>query len=186
MAGLEGSGGTTPSDVLPGPSPTGRAVTRFRRTQCECACLLLLWRCAVRSYSWRRIGEWGRDPTLTVVNETARLLRARGVRFGFGFLAFAAVTVVTKLIARYHSFMGFAKYDDEGYLLISLKSFLNHGALYDDVFTQYGPFYYEFWGGVFSIFGIPVNHHGGRTMIMVVWVLSSLLIGLSTWRMTGS
>ena len=95
------------------------------------------------------------------------------------------MTVVTKLIARYHSFMGFAKYDDEGYLLISLKSFLNHGALYDDVFTQYGPFYYEFWGGVFSIFGIPVNHHGGRTMIMVVWVLSSLLIGLSATPKLG-
>jgi hypothetical protein len=128
----------------------------------------------------------GSGPTLTVVYETARLLRERGVRFGIGLLAFAGVTVFIYPIARDLIFAGFAKSDDEGYLLISLKSFLNHGALYDDVFTQYGPFYYEFWGGVFSIFGISVNHNGGRTVTMVLWVLSSLLIGLSTWRMTGS
>ena len=122
---------------------------------------------------------------MRVVNEASRLSRARGVRLGFGVLAFAAVTVVTYPIARYGIFTGFANYDDEGYMLISLKSFLNHGWLYD-VFNGYGPFYYEFWGGVFSIFGISVNHDGGRTVTMVVWVLSSLLIGLSTWRMTGS
>jgi len=127
-----------------------------------------------------------RGPTLRVVNETVRLSRARGVRLGFCVLAFAAVTVATYPIARYRAFTGFASYDDEGYMLISLKSFLNHGALYDDVFTGYGPFYYEFWGGVFSIFKIPVNHDGSRTATMVVWVLSSLLIGLSTWRMTAS
>jgi hypothetical protein len=123
---------------------------------------------------------------LRVVDETVRLSRARGVRLGFGALAFAAVTVATYLIARYRAFTSFASYDDEGYVLISLKSFLNHGALYDDVVTGYGPFYYEFWGGVFSIFDIPVNHNGSRTVTMVVWVLSSLLIGLSTWRMTTS
>jgi hypothetical protein len=123
---------------------------------------------------------------LRIVNEASRLSRARCVRLGFGVLAFAAVTVVTYPIACYRIFTGFACYDDEGFLLTSLKSFLDHGSLYDDVFTVYGPFYYEFWGGVFSIFGIPVNHDGGRTVTMVVWVLSSLLIGLSTWRMTRS
>jgi hypothetical protein len=116
----------------------------------------------------------------------ARLSRARGVRLGFGVLAFAAVTVVTYLIARLRIFTGFGVYDDEGYMLIALKSFLNHGSLYDDVFTGYGPFYYEFWGGVFSTLGIPVNHDGGRMVTMVVWVLSSLLIGLSIWRVTRS
>jgi len=123
---------------------------------------------------------------LRIVNEARRLSRAGGVRLGFGALAFAAVTVVTYPIACYRIFTGFASFDDEGYMLISLKSFLDHGSLYDDVFTVYGPFYYEFWGGVFSFFGIPVNHDGGRTVTMVVWVLSSLLIGLSTWCMTRS
>jgi hypothetical protein len=127
--------------------------------------------------------------TLRSVDEASReagkLSRARGVRLSFGVLAFAALTVATYPIARYQIFTGFADYDDEGYMLISLKSFLDHGWRYD-AFNGYGPFYYEFWGGIFSIFGIPVNHDGGRAVTMVVWVLSSLLIGLSTWRMTGS
>jgi hypothetical protein len=123
--------------------------------------------------------------TLRNVDEAGRLSRARGVRLSFGVLAFVALTVATYPIARYQIFTGFANYDDEGYMLISLKSFLDRGWRYDAI-NGYGPFYYEFWGGVFSIFGIPVNHDGGRLATMTVWVLSSLLFGLSTWRMTGS
>lgn len=123
---------------------------------------------------------------MELIERAALLSRRPWVRLTLGLLAFAAVTVVTSLIAHPRIFTGFANYDDEGYMLTALKSFLNHGSLYDDVFTQYGPFYYEFWGGVFSIFGLSVNHDGGRTVTMVVWVLSSLLIGLSAWRMTRS
>jgi hypothetical protein len=90
------------------------------------------------------------------------------------------------LMAHPRMFTGFASYDDEGYMLIALKGFLHHGHLYDDVFTQYGPFYYEFWGAFFEIFGIPVNHDGGRTAALVAWVAASLLFGLATWRMTRS
>ncbi|MGD1174049.1 hypothetical protein ACKUVQ_12280 [Mycobacterium seoulense] len=122
---------------------------------------------------------------MKILNETSELSRAHGVRLGIGVLAFVALTVVTYPIARYQIFTGFRDYDDEGYMLMSLKSFLNHGWLYD-VFSGYGPFYYQFWGGVFSIVGIAVNNDDGRAVTMVVWVISSLLIGLSTWRMTGS
>lgn len=122
---------------------------------------------------------------MRVVNEMVRLSQARAVRLGFGVLAFAAVTAATSPIARYRVSTGWASYDDEGYLLIALKSFLHHGLLYDQI-AAYGPFYYEFWGGIFSTLGITVNHDAGRTATMVVWVLSSLLIGLSTWRMTAS
>lgn len=111
--------------------------------------------------------------------------RSRRVRFGLGTLAFAIMTAATYPIARYRIFTGFSSYDDEGYMLFSLKSFLDHGWHYAGA-DGYGPFYYEFWGAVCSIFGLSVNHDDGRTMTMVVWVLSSLLIGLSIWRMTGS
>ncbi|GAB7141799.1 hypothetical protein LRC484719_03840 [Mycobacterium riyadhense] len=100
-------------------------------------------------------------------------------------MAFAAVTAATWPIARYRIFTGWASYDDEGYLLIALKSFVNHGGLYDHI-AAYGPFYYQFWDGVFATLGVTVNHDTGRTATMVVWLLSSLLIGLSTWRMTAS
>ncbi|MBW0017785.1 MAG: hypothetical protein JO236_09615 [Mycobacterium sp.] len=123
---------------------------------------------------------------MRIVNQTVNPPQARAVRLGFGALAFTAVTVATYVIARYRAFTGFASYDDEGCLLISLKAYLNHGSLYDDVPGGYGPFYFEFWDGIFSIFGIAVDHDGSRAVTGVIWVLSSLLFGLSVWRMTTS
>lgn len=115
-----------------------------------------------------------------------RIWQRRWVRAFVALLCFAALTLVTYLIAHPRMFSGFANYDDEGYMLIALKSFLNHGHLYDDVFTQYGPFYYEFWGGFFEIFGLSVNHDGGRTAAIFAWVAAALLFGVATWRMTRS
>ena len=101
-------------------------------------------------------------------------------------LAFSAVTVLNVLIAVPRMFTGFASYDDEGYMLIALRSFVDHGSLYKDVFTQYGPFFYELWGTVFGALGITVDLDSGRVVTLIVWVLASLVIGLSTYRMTGS
>jgi hypothetical protein len=119
--------------------------------------------------------------------ETA-LRRRREPRFRLplALLAFAAVTLITALIAHPRMFTGFMGYDDEGYMLTALKGFVNHGHLYDDVFSQYGPFYYEAWGGLFSAFGIPVTLDGGRAATMVAWIVSSLAVGMATMRISGS
>jgi hypothetical protein len=103
-----------------------------------------------------------------------------------GIVAFAALTVLAVLVAYPRIYSGFASYDDEGYMLIALQSFIEGGSLYDDVFTQYGPFYYEAWGGVFSLFGIGVDLDSGRMATLVAWILTCLGLGLATWRMTGS
>jgi hypothetical protein len=116
----------------------------------------------------------------------AALAGNRRLRLAVAVLGFAVVTALMALIAHPKMFTGFSAYDDEGYMLTALKSFVNHGHLYDDVFTQYGPFYYEFWGGFFSLFGIPVTHDSGRNVVTVLWVASSLGFGLSIWRITGS
>ncbi|MBS1890695.1 MAG: hypothetical protein JST59_05345, partial [Actinobacteria bacterium] len=110
----------------------------------------------------------------------------RRVRIVVGVLGFALVTAILALIAHPKMFFGFHEYDDEGYMLTALKSFVNGGHLYDQVFTQYGPFYYELWGGLFSIFGIPVTHDAGRNVVTVVWVLSSLGFGLGILKLTRS
>src|SRR5829696_6030167 len=117
----------------------------------------------------------------------ARETWARGRwRLPAAVVAFATVTAVTVLVAHPRMFNGFAVYDDEGYMLIALRSFVEGGALYDDVFTQYGPFYYEAWGGVFSLLGTPVDLDSGRIATLVAWLAASLMLGLSTLRMTGS
>lgn len=123
---------------------------------------------------------------MNVVEAAARWSRDPRARIAAAVLAFAAVTAVTYLIAHPRMFFGFMNYDDEGYMLTALKGFINHGDLYDRVFTQYGPFYYEAWGGLFSVFGIPVTHDGGRAVTMVAWIVSSLALGLAAMRMTGS
>jgi hypothetical protein len=120
------------------------------------------------------------------LTKARRWLTRPELRIVLGVLGFAAVTLVTYLIAHYRVYIGFFFYDDEGYMLTALKSFIHHGSLYDDVFTQYGPFYYEFWGGGFSLFGIDVTHDAGRAATMGAWVVASLLVGLSTARMTAS
>ncbi len=116
----------------------------------------------------------------------ATLAADRRLRFVVALIGFAVVTAALALIAHPKMFTGFQSYDDEGYMLTALKSFINHGHLYDRDFTQYGPFYYEFWGGFFSLFGITVTHDSGRSVVMVIWVLSSLVFGLGILRITGS
>jgi hypothetical protein len=115
-----------------------------------------------------------------------KVWRNRGLRLAAIIAGFAAVTVVTALIARPRMFSIIMSYDDEGYMLTALKSFIHRDHLYNEVFAQYGPFYYEFWGGLFSIFGIPVTHDAGRTITTIVWVGSSLGLGLVTMRLTRS
>jgi hypothetical protein len=128
----------------------------------------------------------GRGPLAKTLNAVESLWQRRGARAAAAVLAFAAVTTLTVLIAHPRMFTGFANYDDEGYMLTALKGFVSHGHLYDRVFTQYGPFYYEFWGGIFSAFGIAVTHDSGRTATMLAWVASSLILGLATARIASS
>ena len=123
---------------------------------------------------------------MSLASRGIRLWEDRRVRLAVAAVAFAALTAVTWLIAHPRMFTGFMGYDDEGYMLTALKGFVEHGHLYDEVFTQYGPFYYEAWGGLFSLFGIPVTHDAGRMATMVAWIVSSLAIGLATMRLTRS
>lgn len=132
------------------------------------------------------VRDRGRQTVVSFAHQAEDLWRRPATRIAVGALCFLAVTVVTALIAHPRMFTGFASYDDEGYMLTALKGFVNHGHLYNRVFTQYGPFYYEAFGGLFSIFGIAVTHDSGRTVTMVIWILASLMVGLATLRMTAS
>lgn len=123
--------------------------------------------------------------TARAFTEVGRLVQHPGTRIGAGVLAFALVTAVTYPIARYRMFTGFMDYDDEGYMLFALKSFVDSGWHYDG-FNGYGPFYYEFWGTIYSLFGLPVDNNSGRAVVMVAWLATSLILGLATWRVTHS
>ena len=53
-------------------------------------------------------------------------------------------------IQLFHRFM---LYDDEGYVLISLKNFSLHGSLYDQVYSQYGPAFYLIYDALQRLLG---------------------------------
>src|SRR5258706_16295397 len=52
------------------------------------------------------------------------------------------LTLCATFTACYSAFVSLAPYDDEGYMVWTVKSFLGGEALYDHVGTVYGPFYY--------------------------------------------
>ena len=58
-------------------------------------------------------------------------------------LAFAAVSAFLTIAGYFRIFNWFAPWDDEGYMLVSLDAFHRGGRLYDEVYTSYGPFYFE-------------------------------------------
>jgi hypothetical protein len=112
--------------------------------------------------------------------------RLRSLAPWIGGLAFGACAVVLAWLAYRGIFSIFPIYDDEGYVLISLESFLQGHALYDDVYSQYGPAFYVLVGGAFDLLGITVNHDNGRLYAMGLWLAASLLTGIGTWRLTRS
>lgn len=82
--------------------------------------------------------------------------------------------------------VGFHDYDDEGYMLISLKHYIEGGHLYTQVFSEYGPvfFYVESW--LFHLFHHGVTHDAGRHITLLLWFLSSVAAAAFLYRISRS
>ena len=70
-------------------------------------------------------------------------------------------------------FSAFMFYDDEGYVLISLRNFAEHGGLYREVYTQYGPFPFVFYHVLHAI-GLPLTHVAGRLITVAAWTATAI------------
>jgi hypothetical protein len=78
-------------------------------------------------------------------------------------------------------------YDDEGFLLISLRNYLAGLRLYDDVFSQYGPWPYVYHQIVTTLGGgALMTHTLGRALTLFHWVAMALLCGFITGRLVRS
>src|SRR4051812_47491197 len=82
-------------------------------------------------------------------------------------------------------FSTFMLYDDEGYVLLTLKNFIGHGGLYRDVYSQYGPFPYVFYS-VLHLFGVPISHLAGRLVTLTAWLGAALGASALAWRAARS
>lgn len=84
------------------------------------------------------------------------------------------------------AFSTFAEYDDEGYIMLSLDQYLEGHALYDEVYSQYGPAWYLLQSAVHGLTGLPVTHDITRAKTVLVWLLAAALAGLIAHRITGN
>lgn len=95
----------------------------------------------------------------------------------------AAATAFTAYLGYLLMFTGFANYDDEGFMLLTIRGYNAGEALYEKVIVQYGPFFYEFFG-IFGALGVPFDNDSGRLVTLVIWIALALLAGVSVFLFT--
>ena len=96
------------------------------------------------------------------------------------------LTLCAAYTAYYRVFVSLADYDDEGYMMWTVKNFLGGRALYDQVATVYGPFYYLYEWCALSLTGYPAASDSMRLVSAAFWVAAALVAFLLTYRVTGS
>ncbi len=106
------------------------------------------------------------------------------IRWGVKIAGWSALGAVLVAIAYLLVNTTFMPYDDEGFVLISLRNYLAGHPLYDQVFSQYGPWPYVYHQIVTAVLHAPMTHMLGRGLTIFHWVTAALLCGATAWRVT--
>ncbi len=100
-------------------------------------------------------------------------------------LSCSALACMILLTVFCRNLSGFQAYDDMGYLMITVKHYLDGVPIYSGFYTQYGPAYYIVQSLIHARIGLPLTHDTvGLTTVGVAAVLM-LIIGFSIWRFSG-
>jgi hypothetical protein len=124
------------------------------------------------------VARWERIPRVTESRLPARPA-------WLATLVFASAAAVLVAVAGQMIFSTFMYYDDEGYVLLSLRNFAAHGGLYRDVYTQYGPFPYVIYYALHAL-GLPLTHTAGRLLTLAAWSGTALLCAALVRQATRS
>jgi hypothetical protein len=100
-------------------------------------------------------------------------------------VVYATLAMTASIAAYFAVFTIWQGFDDEGTVLVTLQAFADGDTLYRDVYSPYGPFYYELFGGFFALSGLEVTTDASRSIVMILWVVASFLIGLACHRLSG-
>ena len=85
----------------------------------------------------------------------------------------------------FHAFYTtFQDYDDEGYLLISLRDYARGGILYDEVYSQYGPAYFQLVTPVFRVADLSFTHTHGRALAFALVITTAIVCAVAIWRLS--
>ena len=83
-------------------------------------------------------------------------------------------------------FTTFMIYDDEGYVLLSLRNYAAHGRLYDEVFSQYGPAFFALYDGLARVLRFTWDNTSARWVTLVLWAGSAGLAASLVARVARS
>jgi len=92
------------------------------------------------------------------------------IRRALGWWYLAALAAALAVAGYWLLFTTFMIYDDEGYVLLSLHNFSRHGALYDRVYSQYGPFLFLAYDALHRLLGFAWTNTAGRGITLVNWL----------------
>src|SRR5688500_7369856 len=82
-------------------------------------------------------------------------------------------------------FSRFRFYDDEGFLMASVKSFIDGATLYDET-PNYGPFYYLVAHCLYFLTDVPVSHDASRLATIAFWLGTAALTAAFVYRLPSS
>lgn len=78
------------------------------------------------------------------------------------------------------------EFDDEGYMMFTVRRMLEGARPYEDLFTQYGPFYLWSRAALHGLTRLPVTHDVNRLGALVEWLLGAALAGALARHFTRS
>jgi hypothetical protein len=107
----------------------------------------------------------------------------RACAFPLGVVAVALLLMPLVFHAFYTSFQD---YDDEGYLLMSLRDYARGGILYDEVYSQYGPAYFQLVTPVFRVANLDFTHTHGRALAFALVITTAVVCAVAIWRLSRS
>ena len=94
--------------------------------------------------------------------------------------------ILTTLLALPAIFSTLALYDDEGYVMMTLKTYMQGHRLYGETHTQYGPAFYLLTSPLHAVFSWPLTQDGIRTKTLVYWVIAVWLCFFIVKRISHS
>ncbi len=83
-------------------------------------------------------------------------------------------------------FSSIRSYDDEGAMLIAIKEFNEGNALYDEVYSMYGPLSFLVKRAICSAIDRPIDHDLGRMIGLAYWLATAAACAGAVYGLTRS
>jgi hypothetical protein len=87
-------------------------------------------------------------------------------------VALPLLALILAVIGYAMAWTTFMAYDDEGYVLYSLRAFADTGGLYERVYSQYGPFFF-LWNKLIGFVGFDYTNTGARVITLIYWMIAA-------------